>query len=534
MANITITHPEIAKQWHPTKNGDLKAEKFTYGSDKNVWWRCPIKCKEGCLHEWEAPIYRRTGASPSCPFCCIPHQKMCIHESITYTHPEIANQWHPTKNGVLTPRQFSQGSNKPVWWTCEKTNCKEKCRHDYEMRIASKISGSGCPYCSKPAKKVCIHNSFAHLQPEITKQWHPTKNGKLKPEEVSECSGKKVWWLCPNTCNEGCKHEWKCSISHRKNGTNCPFCIKQQICIHDSIVYSHPELIKQWHPTKNGKLKPEQFSSGSGHQEIWWNCENTCSYGCKHEWTAYIYSRTSGSGCPHCDGKCRPCIHNSIVYSHPEIAKQWHPTKNCNMKPEHYTKGANVYVWWFNNKCNHAWNTKINNRTHGKGCPYCVNKTEQKLYHALILHYPQLIHQFKVDWCMNINHLPYDFVLKEDKIIIELDGFHHFEDVPHHKSTYREKHGRDIYKMKCAKANSYSVIRLLQTDVFYDTYDWLTDLRANIEKIKAEQRVQRVYMCKDNEYAVFNKSVRKYKLIWKERCVLCDINHPVEQSSQCN
>ena len=39
--------------------------------------------------------------------------------------------------------------------------------------------------------------------------------------------------------------------------------------------------------------------------------------------------------------------------------------------------------------------------------------------------------------------------------------------------------------MKCANDNGYSVIRLLQEDVFYDTYDWLEELRDNIEKIKS-------------------------------------------------
>ena len=38
--------------------------------------------------------------------------------------------------------------------------------------------------------------------------------------------------------------------------------------------------------------------------------------------------------------------------------------------------------------------------------------------------------------------------------------------------------------MKCANANCFSVIRLLQTDVFYDTYNWLEELKTNIEKIK--------------------------------------------------
>jgi len=33
--------------------------------------------------------------------------------------------------------------------------------------------------------------------PEIVSEWHPTKNGELKPDEVTHGSHKKVWWLCP-------------------------------------------------------------------------------------------------------------------------------------------------------------------------------------------------------------------------------------------------------------------------------------------------------------------------------------------------
>ena len=58
--------------------------------------------------------------------------------------------------------------------------------------------------------------------------------------------------------------------------------------------------------------------------------------------------------------------------------------------------------------------------------------------------------------------------------------------------------------MKCANANCFSVIRLLQTDVFYDTYNWLEELKTNIEKIKTDKIIQNIYMCKDNEYDIFN------------------------------
>ena len=64
MANISITHPEIAKQWHPTKNGDLRVVNFTYGSGKKVWWKCD---REDC-HEWECIVQNRTKGN-GCPFC---------------------------------------------------------------------------------------------------------------------------------------------------------------------------------------------------------------------------------------------------------------------------------------------------------------------------------------------------------------------------------------------------------------------------------------------------------------------------------
>ena len=39
-------------------------------------------------------------------------------------------------------------------------------------------------------------NDLATLHPALAKEWHPTKNGNLKPGDVSPGSSKKVWWLC--------------------------------------------------------------------------------------------------------------------------------------------------------------------------------------------------------------------------------------------------------------------------------------------------------------------------------------------------
>ena len=58
--------------------------------------------------------------------------------------------------------------------------------------------------------------------------------------------------------------------------------------------------------------------------------------------------------------------------------------------------------------------------------------------------------------------------------------------------------------MNCANENGYSIIRILQKDVYYNKYDWLNELINNIENITNDNRVQNIYMCKNNEYKDFD------------------------------
>ena len=50
------------------------------------------------------------------------------------------------------------------------------------------------------------------------------------------------------------------------------------------------------------------------------------------------------------------------------------------------------------------------------------------------------------------------------------------------------------------RENGFSVIRILQEDVFKNKYDWLQELTNNIEITTNEYRVQNVFMCKNDEY----------------------------------
>lgn len=141
------------------------------------------------------------------------------------------------------------------------------------------------------------------------------------------------------------------------------------------------------------------------------------------------------------------------------------------------------------------------NLLRGKGCPLCVNKGESKLYETIKTYYPSIKNGVCFDWCKNIRYLPFDFMINEYKIIIELDGCQHFEQISNWKSP-KYQFNNDKYKEKCANENGYFIIRLLQKDVFFDNYDWSKELLETIEIIKNNKnQIKNYYLCKNNEYS---------------------------------
>jgi hypothetical protein len=63
--SLAEKYPEVAAQWHPTKNGELTALDVSSGSNKKVWWKCNV----GDDHEWSAIIYSRAINGNKCPIC---------------------------------------------------------------------------------------------------------------------------------------------------------------------------------------------------------------------------------------------------------------------------------------------------------------------------------------------------------------------------------------------------------------------------------------------------------------------------------
>lgn len=164
---------------------------------------------------------------------------------------------------------------KNVWWICEEG-------HEWEQPVKTRVLGQECPFCSgfRPSE---LYN-LQLVNPEVAKQWHPTKNGSLTPEQVTPGAEKFIWWICEKG------HVWDAMIYERNNGSGCPYCLGRRRSKFTSI---GPILTKQWHPTKNGDLTPGKILRDSN-QEVWWKCEKG------HEWKAGILDRKHGQKCPYC------------------------------------------------------------------------------------------------------------------------------------------------------------------------------------------------------------------------------------------
>ena len=122
----------------------------------------------------------------------------------------------------------------------------------------------------------------------MASEWHPTKNGDLKPSDITVKYNKKVWWLCPQ-----CGYEWQASPNNRSKGVGCPCCSGRvpKVGIND-LKTLRPDLAEEWNYEKNGELRPENFLPKSG-KRVWWRCKT-----CGHEWCTTINHRYYGTGCP--------------------------------------------------------------------------------------------------------------------------------------------------------------------------------------------------------------------------------------------
>lgn len=235
MISLAEKFPDIAAQWDYERNGDLTPNKVSYGSNLIVWWKCSV-----CGHSYQKRIAnrtapsRRSAESNKCPICL---GRVIIpgFNSLKALHPELLDEWDFEKNAEIDPDTLPPSYRKNVWWKCPNG-------HSYASRPGNRVynTGGNCPYCS--SQKLCRETSLGVVNPELAKEWHPTKNGGLTPFDVFASTNKYIWWLCPI-----CGYEWKAKGSNRNVGKRgCPHCAKgRSSSVPEQLLY---RTVKKYFP----------------------------------------------------------------------------------------------------------------------------------------------------------------------------------------------------------------------------------------------------------------------------------------------
>lgn len=78
-------------------------------------------------------------------------------------YPLLLKEWDYDRNTGINPSKITAGSQKKVWWICEKHH------HSWCAVIRNRVKGSECPYCSGLYVSVGI-NDLATLYPELAKE----------------------------------------------------------------------------------------------------------------------------------------------------------------------------------------------------------------------------------------------------------------------------------------------------------------------------------------------------------------------------
>lgn len=342
----------LLREWDTAHNLPLTPQTVTYGCHTSAWW----KCENG--HEWKAAVYTRS-AGARCPYCT-GRKVMVGFNDLATQSPELARQWDYRKNAPRKPSDFSAGSQRLVWWRCEKG-------HSWRAQIRSRVSGCGCPVCADRLV-VAGENSLADASPELARQWDAEKNAPLTPQQVTAGTRRKVWWKCARG------HSWRASVASRANQkTGCPICGGKEVLPgFNDLASQNPVLAAQWDTERNEMFTPQQVTLTSN-RKAWWICEKG------HSFQAVIASRANGTGCPYCTNKNVLAGFNDLATVEPRIAAEWHPTLNGGLTPEMVTAGSNRKVWW---QCplGHTWKAVVYSRAGSQrcGCPICAGKGKQK------------------------------------------------------------------------------------------------------------------------------------------------------------
>lgn len=203
---LAVKNPDLAKEWSP--NNKEKPDMISYRNSKEVLWIC-----NKCVEEYPATVANRTAHNSGCPHCC--NRKANYKNCLETKYPALAKEWDYEKNGNLTPKDVTPGTEKEVYWKCEKG-------HSFKnwIYLRTMQKDPTCPQCKLDRESLQTKN------PELSLWWDYENNSPLTPDQITFASNLVVGWKCKK------EHKFPYQINkiRTKNKENwCPVCKKEQV-----------------------------------------------------------------------------------------------------------------------------------------------------------------------------------------------------------------------------------------------------------------------------------------------------------------
>ena len=447
---LSITHPDLVKEWDYERNALLLPTDVSAGSNKKVWWKCELN------HSYSCTVYHRAMRGMGCPYCSGKKVLKGFNDLAT-CNPALAEEWDYEKNTDIFPDSISLGSNKKVWWKCKEG-------HSWFTDPNNRSRGRGCPVCAVDKRKQSLAKTLLSLEstkklndyPELLKEWDYKKNHQ-SPYETLSGSQTKVWWIC-----SVCGKSWLATVSNRVRGSGCPQCKKysrtsfpeQAIYYYLSKIFTNvyngytecfdnkmeldiyvpdiktgieydgtafhtgpkaeSEMEKKYQICKNNNIRLIRVSEFDNHTQSYDACfvRKDNSDSSLSAVIGQLIEFISGKQTSVDVVRDRPEImkqyitilhEKSISTRYPEVAKKWDIEKNQGLRPDQVNSFSNKKYWW---KCSlgHSYlATPINEVFNTKSCPICTNHRVLQGFNDLATKLPEIAKEWDIERNYPIN-----------------------------------------------------------------------------------------------------------------------------------
>ncbi len=347
----------VLDDWDYTKNAYAPSD-ITFGSNKKAWFKCHI-----CGYEWQTVIISRTLQRTDCKMCvrrisssfpeqCVYHYiALYFNDAINGDRtilggPELdvwvpslyfaveydGNTWHKDSVKDISKDKLCE-ERKIALYRIREKGCKEldsnnSITFEYEygdwdtlsriIIVILKDFGIKNPDVDITRDEYLIKehyyrqtlaDSLSNLYPDISKEWHPTKNGNITPNLVSAETHDQYYWLCPNG------HMYKASVKNRvRMHSGCPYCSNQKILKgFNDLETTHPEIALDYDNQKNER-KSYEISRGCS-DFVWFRCHK-CGYEFNYQLNTYV---NNGGLCPVCSKKGKTKFKKVLKYETNEL-----------------------------------------------------------------------------------------------------------------------------------------------------------------------------------------------------------------------